>query len=171
MSWCLCHRRLGSCVVIGQNAAMDIRIVGPDDWSDWRHLRLRSLTENPEAFASSVTMWTGNRDTEANWRSRLSSPGACFLAYDGAAPVGMVGAQPDDAGVELVSMWVAAEGRRQGLGGQLIDAVIDWAGRRALHLRVIDGNTAALTTYESQGFVLQSGCVDDEGCRTMTRPA
>lgn len=157
--------------MIGQNAVMDIRIAGPDDWVDWRRLRLRSLTENPEAFASSVTMWTGDRDTEANWRSRLSSPGACFLAYDGAAPVGMVGAQPDDAGVELISMWVAPEARRRGLGGQLIDAVIDWAGRRVLHLRVIDGNAAALTTYESRGFVLQSGCVDDEGCRTMTRPA
>ncbi|MGZ8758755.1 MAG: hypothetical protein ACXWXC_12555, partial [Aeromicrobium sp.] len=64
-----------------------IREVGPDDWADWRHARLRSLTEDPGAFAGSVTMWTGDRDTEANWRDRLSSPGAYFLADDGSDPV------------------------------------------------------------------------------------
>lgn len=149
---------------------MNVRVAGPDDWADWRLMRLRSLTENPEAFASSVTMWTGDRDTEANWRERLSLPGACFLAYESDAPVGMVGAQPAEAGVELISMWVAAEARCQGIGGRLIDAVIGWDGGRPLSLRVIDGNTAALTAYESRGFVLQPGCADNEGCRTMTRP-
>lgn len=150
---------------------MEVRVVGPDDWADWRLMRLRSLSENPESFASSVTMWTGDRDTEANWRERLSLPGACLLAYDDGSPVGMVGAQPTEAGVELISMWVAAEVRGQGIGGQLIDAVIDWADGRPLRLRVIDGNTAALSSYESRGFVLQPGRADDEGCRTMARPS
>ena len=148
---------------------MDVRVVGPDDWADWRLVRQRSLTEDPEAFASSVTMWTGDRDTEANWRSRLSSPGACFIAYDGSTPVGMVGARPTDAGVELISMWVAPEARLRGIGGGLIDAVIGWASGSRLSLRVIDGNAAALTAYASRGFVLQPGCADDEGCRTMLR--
>jgi len=149
---------------------MTIREVGPDDWVDWRHARLRSLTESPEAFASSVTMWTGDRDTEANWRDRLTAPGICFLAYQGGAPVGMVAASPTDTGVELISMWVAAEARRQGIGGRLIDAVIGWSDGSPVRLRVIDGNLAALTAYESRGFVIQPGCADDEGCRTMTRP-
>ncbi|MGZ5407328.1 MAG: N-acetyltransferase family protein [Aeromicrobium sp.] len=146
-----------------------IREVGPDDWADWRHARLRSLTEDPGAFAGSVTMWTGDRDTEANWRDRLSSPGAYFLADDGSDPVGMVAASPTDAGVELISMWVAVEARRRGIGGRLIDAVISWAGDSELRLRVVDGNAAALAAYESRGFVLHTGC-DDEGCRTMTLP-
>lgn len=144
--------------------------VGPDDWADWRLVRLRSLTENPEAFASSVTMWTGERDIEPNWRERLSLPGACFLAYDGATPVGMAAAQPGDDGVELISMWVAAEARRRGIGRELVDAVLAWADDRPVRLRVIDGNESAIRAYESRGFVLHPGGADAEGCRAMTRP-
>ena len=81
----------------------------------------------------------------------------------------MVAAQPDDGGVELMSMWVAADARRRGIGGQLIDAVIAWAGNMPVHLRVMDGNQAAVLAYESKGFVLRPGCADGEGCRTMTR--
>ena len=81
----------------------------------------------------------------------------------------MVAAQPDDGGVELMSMWVAADARRRGIGGQLIDAVIAWAGNMPVHLRVMDGNQAAVLAYESKGFVLRPGFVDGEGCRTMTR--
>lgn len=149
------------------NPSSSICEVGPDDWADWRLARQRSLTEDPWAFASSVTMWTGDKDTEARWRERLSAPGACFLAHDGPAPVGMVAVRPTDDGAELTSMWVAAEARRRGIGGRLVDVVIAWAGDRALSLRVIDGNSAALTAYASRGFVLQPGCADDEGCRVM----
>lgn len=149
---------------------MDIREVRPDDWADWRHARLRSLTEDREAFASSVTMWTGARDAEANWRARLAAPGACFLAYDGETPVGMVAARPSETGVELISMWVASEARQQGIGGRLVDRVIAWAVGRPVTLRVVDGNAAAQSVYESRGFVLQPGCADAEGCRWMARP-
>ena len=148
---------------------MVIRHIGPDDWADWRRARIRALTESPEAFASSVTLWTGARDRERNWRARLALPGACFLAYDGAVPVGMVGAHPGADGVELVSMWVAAEARRRGVGRQLIDAVIEWAADRPLHLRVIGGNATAIKAYESRGFELVPGGPDAEGCRCMKR--
>lgn len=148
-----------------------IRAVGPDDWADWRLMRHRSLTEDRDAFSSSTAMWTGDRDTEANWRTRLGAPGACFVAYEGAVPVGMVGAQPvEDGGVALISMWVAGEARGHGTGGRLIDAVIAWSGDRPLSLRVMDGNGAAVRAYESRGFVLESACADGEGCLSMTRP-
>lgn len=143
--------------------------IGPGDWADWRHVRIRSLTENPEAFASSVTLWTGDRDTEAQWRERLAAPGAYFLAYDGDAPVGMVAASPKDDHVELISMWVGAEDRHRGIGGRLIAEVIEWAADRRLSLRVMDGNEAAIAAYESRGFVLEPGQPDGEGCRAMTR--
>jgi ribosomal protein S18 acetylase RimI-like enzyme len=148
---------------------MTVRRLGPDDWADWRRMRIRALTENPEAFAGSVTLWTGSRDAEANWRARIAQPGACFLAYLDGAPVGMVGCRRDADGPELVSMWVAPEARRRGIGGQLIDAVIGWADDGALRLRVIDGNDAAIGVYRSRGFILSSECPDKEHCRTMNR--
>jgi len=144
-----------------------IREIDPDDWGDWRILRQRSLTEDPQAFASSVSMWTGDNDTEARWRARLESDGACFIAYADGLPVGMIAGRAIDDHVELISMWVAPEARRKGLAHDLIRAVKAWAGDRSLSLRVVDGNAAATTLYESQGFVMDPACADAEGCRTM----
>lgn len=144
-----------------------IEQIGANEWADWRHARIRALTESPEAFASSVTLWTGDLDTEPNWRERLSLPGACFLAYDGDVSIGMVAATPNESGVELISMWVAAESRHQGIGGRLIAEVLEWAGDRHVHLRVMDGNAAAIAAYESRGFGLDPAGADSEGCRGM----
>lgn len=143
-----------------------IQQVGPDDWLDWRRVRQRSLTEDPGAFSSSTAMWTGENDTEARWRDRLAD-GACFLAYDGMNPVGMVAGRFVDHSGELISMWVAPEARRRGIGRQLIETVVARAGVRPLSLRVIDGNVAAVHAYEQQGFVMHEDCADDEGCRRM----
>ncbi len=146
-----------------------VRRVGPDDWRDWRVLRLRSLREDPSAFSSSTTAWTGSQDTEDRWRTRLAD-GACFIAYAGATPVGMVaGMTGADGTNQLISMWVAPEARRQGIGAELIDAVVAWNGNRPLSLRVIDGNVAAIRAYEDRAFVMVDGDADAEGCRTMVR--
>ena len=145
--------------------SVEIRHVGPDDWTDWRMMRQRSLTEDPQAFSSSTAMWTGDNDTEARWRERLAD-GPCFIAYDGERPIGMVAGRIVDNRAELISMWVGAEARRRGVGRALIQTVIAWANGRPLRLRVMDGNAAAVDAYAQQGFVLQDGC-DDEGCRLM----
>ena len=149
-----------------------IRRVGPDEWADWRLVRQRSLIEDPQAFASSVSMWTGEQDTEERWRARLASDGACFLAYEDGAAVGMVAARPVEADeVELISMWVAPEARGAGLGRALVDSVIGWAWGRRLRLRVMDGNGDAVSLYAACGFVLDDVAPDHEGCRVMRRPA
>ncbi|MCW2831531.1 MAG: hypothetical protein JWP31_2223 [Aeromicrobium sp.] len=147
-----------------------IRQIGPDQWADWRLLRRRSLIEDSEAFASSVSLPAGTHDTEVLWRARIVD-GPCFVAYDGDRPVGMVAGRLTESGAELISMWVAPEARRAGIGSDLIDAVVAWNGRRPLSLRVMDGNHPAIAAYERHGFVLVDGSADAEGCRRMTRPA
>ena len=144
---------------------LSIRLAEPDDWADWRLLRQRSLAEDPDAFSSSTTMWTGDNDTEDRWRARLAD-GPCFIAYEGDRPVGMVAGWVVDDAAQLTSMWVAPEARRRGIGTALIERVVEWAAGRPLSLRVMDGNQAAVTAYERQGFVLQQG-TDAEGCRRM----
>ena len=146
-----------------------VRLADPDDWAHWRELRQRSLTEDPDAFSSSTAMWTGANDTEERWRARISD-GPCFLAYDEKQPVGMVAGRVVDGRAELISMWVAPEARRRGIGHALIKCVVEWAAGLPLSLRVMDGNVPAVTAYERGGFVLQDG-VDHEGCRRMLRPA
>lgn len=149
---------------------MRVRAVGPDDWVVWRLLRQRSLVQDPQAFASSTERWTGDRDSEQNWRERLAQPGACFVAEHGNASVGMVAVRPrDDGAVELVSMWVAPGVRGRGVGRALVGRVVAEAAGRPLRLRVIDGNATAIRLYERCGFVLDSSAADAEGCRVMRR--
>lgn len=144
-----------------------IRRVGPDDWADWRLLRQRSLAEDRQAFSASTVPWTGADDVEARWRELLDRD-ACFIAYDGSVPVGMVSGRRVDGEAQLTSMWVAPEARLFGVGRQLVEAVIGWSAGRELSLRVIDGNSSAIRSYEAAGFALQDG-VDAEQCRRMVR--
>lgn len=116
-------------------------------------------------------MWTGDHDIEACWRARLATPDSCFLAYADDTAVGMIAGTSSEGSAELISMWVAPEVRGNGVGRGLVQAVIAWSDGRPLHLRVVDGNAAAVTLYESQGFVLVPGCADHEGCRRMSRTA
>jgi RimJ/RimL family protein N-acetyltransferase len=148
---------------------MRVREVGPDDWVVWRLLRQRSLTEDPQAFAASVELWTGDQDREENWRSRLAEPGVRFVAEHGAAPVGLVAMRPndDDDGQQLISMWVAPSARGHGVGRALVGRVISAAAGRPLWLRVLDGNETAIRLYQRCGFVLDAADPDAEGCRAM----
>src|SRR5438046_1798020 len=56
----------------------------------------------------------------------------------------------------LLSMWVAPPSRRNGIGAQLVDVVVDWAtatGFRRLLLDVGELNNRAVGLYSSKGFV------------------
>lgn len=139
------------------------RISG-DDWRDWRTIRIRSLTEAPDAF---VPQLTGVDDREVTWRSRIDGAIGCWIAYDD-EPVGMIAADAmDDGRVQLASMFVGAEARGAGVGAALIREVIQVAGERVLFLRVKAGNEAALSAYARAGFALVNDRADADGCLTM----
>jgi ribosomal protein S18 acetylase RimI-like enzyme len=152
------------------SGTVEVRLAAPDDWADWRLLRRRSLTEDRDVFSASTTLWSGADDSEDRWRARVAD-GPCFIAYDGDDPVGMVGGQVVDGEAQLISMWVAPEARRRGIGRALVDAVVAWSAGRPLALRVMHGNDPAIRAYEEQGFVLQPGDPDCEGCQRMLRGA
>jgi ribosomal protein S18 acetylase RimI-like enzyme len=133
---------------------LSVRAVRPDEWRVWRALRLAALTEAPYAFGATLVEW---RDAgEDRWRQRLRSVALNLVATLEAQPAGMVSAtRATDGEVELISMWVAPDGRGRGVGDALIQAVVAWAhGQPAdrVVLAVRAGNRQAIGLYERNGF-------------------
>lgn len=142
--------------------AARVRRIEPHEGPLLRDVRLRALTEAPRAFASSFdeearrpsAAW----DADAETRS-AGNESASFVVESDRGVVGLVGAHrsgEEPATVELVSMWVAPDARGQGLGGRLVEEVVEWAregGARRVVLWVTRGNRPAIALYERAGFV------------------
>jgi len=90
------------------------------------------------------------------------------LVYDEGRPVamgaGFAGERPGF--LMVVAMWTEPERRGEGLGGQVLDAIVEMArslGLRA-HLFVMLDNPQAAHLYERHGFV-RSGLIEEHGGR------
>jgi ribosomal protein S18 acetylase RimI-like enzyme len=121
-------------------------------------IRLAALTDAPDAFASTLDEELHLPTRE--WRERLANPNAVtFVAVVGGTDAGLVVGLPhrnDPGEAAIVSMWVAPDYRRVGVGMALIQAVIAWAnksGHAAARLEVADKNISATRLYERMGFV------------------
>jgi len=133
-----------------------IEILTDTCWQRYRRIRLCALADTPDAFAR--TLAEEEAFAEADWRRRLSSGAAVFVAMRGGQDVGTATGsawreRPGVAG--LFGMWVAPAARRGGTGKALVCAVVEWArasGFEQLILDVADSNTAAIRLYQSMGF-------------------
>ena len=120
-----------------------------------RSIRLRALLDSPEAFGSTLEE-TAARPAESWSKQLLDLP--TFVAINDGLDVGVVRCARDETRVEtawLISMWVAPQARRRGVGGVLVDAVIEWArsnGVTRLLLDVADNNAPAIELYARKGF-------------------
>jgi ribosomal protein S18 acetylase RimI-like enzyme len=135
---------------------ISIRAIEADQWQEWRAMRLAALAEAAYAFGSTLEEWSGAGDTEGRWRGRLLSVPVNLIADLGGRPVGMAsGTAPVQGEVELISMWVAPEGRGSGVGDALVEAIARWTSGQGAHrlvLAVRQANRRAIAFYERQGF-------------------
>jgi len=146
----------------------DLRRLGPDDWEEFRDIRLRSLADSPDAFGS--TLEREQAFTESDWRTRLTGP---VYVVDDPTPVA-VGGLFDNEGVgQIWGMWTDPAHRGRGHARRILDAVTPLLPRVQLHVNV--ANPAARTTYERYGFVgtgvlepLRPG--SDQGMELMVLP-
>jgi GNAT superfamily N-acetyltransferase len=142
---------------------MDIRRIRAHECAPLRALRLRALADAPTAFGT--TLEEEERHPQDYWEHRAQEGAAAdtsvtFVAEDAGCWVGMARGflhREDAAIVRLASMWVDPRCRRCGVGGALVEAVIQWArgrGATQLQLWVTDANGPARSLYTRCGFAL-----------------
>jgi ribosomal protein S18 acetylase RimI-like enzyme len=143
-------------------AAALIRPLGPADAGAYRALRVRALTEHPEAFGRAPEEVPAVGALAEQFRADASSDTDFLLgAFDGTALVGTVGCRRE-RGVKqrhiayIWGVYVASEHRRAGLGRELTLAAIARArtgpGLEALWLDVTTTNRGARALYAACGF-------------------
>jgi ribosomal protein S18 acetylase RimI-like enzyme len=126
----------------------------------FKTVRLWALQDAPAAFGS--TFARESQFPDAEWLRRAANMNGeervGYLAMENDRACGIIGAFRDEnnpLSANVVSMWVAPEHRRTGVGSSLIAALQAWAracGVRALRLMVTSNNHAAIEFYERMGF-------------------
>jgi GNAT superfamily N-acetyltransferase len=129
--------------------------LGGTEGTRLRSIRLRALQDAPDAFGS--TFAEACARPMHDWVEQVMRL-PTFVAVADGRDVAMVRCARDKDDIEtawLISMWVAPEVRRSGIGGELVDLVIAWArdhNIRRLVLDVADLNAPAIALYDAKGF-------------------
>jgi ribosomal protein S18 acetylase RimI-like enzyme len=135
-----------------------VRRLGPDEWRELRALRLRALTDAPDAFGS--TLAEEETKPDASWQHWSSAGDRVVIVAEVAGQlVGMASGGPaptDESAAGLYSMWVEPAVRGTGVAGAIVAAVVDWAreaGYPLVGLGVTTSNARAIALYERLAFV------------------
>ncbi len=143
-----------------------VRRIRAGEWQLFKRIRLASLRESPSAFGA--TYESARLRTDAGWAEQADgtaqgSDRATFIAFSGAWPVAIAAlyrTQHDPRAGELLQVWVSPERRGQGVAGELLDAVFEWAGENGFQTvvaAVARDNETALSFYRKYGFVPSNG--------------
>ena len=134
---------------------LEIQRLQASEGERWRSIRLASLGDAPDAFGTTLAE-ASVRPLESWSMQLLALP--TFVAVRDGEDVGVARGAPDVAEKDtafLLSMWAAPHARGTGVGGALVDAVVDWAqaeGFSRLMLDVADANEPAIALYARKGF-------------------
>jgi ribosomal protein S18 acetylase RimI-like enzyme len=137
-----------------------LHAIRPQIASNYSEVRLRALRDSPSAFGS--TYLRESHFSAEDWSRRAANlctdRSVGYLAFDNGQYCGIAVSFLDEhdlATAQLLSMWVAPEYRRAGVGKVLVDAIAAWAagrGARTLRLMVTSNNDSAMAFYRRNGF-------------------
>lgn len=130
--------------------------VSPEDWAEFREIRLRALGDSPDSFG--MTLAGALTQTEDAWRSRLDTTDPILLVREGGVAVAMGGgwAPAEQPGRMMIwGMWTAPEARGRGHGRAIVRHLLAWGRAHEITdvtLHVTEGNDGARRLYEQCGF-------------------
>jgi GNAT superfamily N-acetyltransferase len=139
---------------------ISVRVLGEDEWEQYRSVRLNALEESPDAFVASAD--EERAFDEGLWRQRMVRSQRLVAEQDGAAvgvaSVGQArheGEKDNEKVAELFGLWVAPTARGTGVATQLVQAGADAAreqGRSHLAYWVGADNGRAVAFASGFGF-------------------
>jgi ribosomal protein S18 acetylase RimI-like enzyme len=140
----------------------DIEVIRltPDEWQEYRQLRIEMLTEEPQAFNSKVEEVSGY--PEEYWRERLADPNKDFrFAKRDGRLIGVMNLSYNEKeelpGVAVIhGAYVRKDTRGLGVGKTLLSTLIEAAAMsgqvKVLKLWVKDSQSVAIDLYTKAGF-------------------
>ena len=134
---------------------MEIVHIEPGEECRLRDLRMRAVTDAPEAFGTTRSVML--RWSNEQWMQQLRDLPTFVVVEDG-TDLGMVRGALDPRYPlkrHLISMWIAPEARGRGFGTALTRHTIEWAkssGGTSLILGVVENNWGGRALYERMGF-------------------
>ena len=140
---------------------MHIRRLNPGEGHLYREVRLRSLMDSPEAFATTHEAalardpgsWTAQADSSATGRDR-----ATFILIVGDTVLGLAAIYRDahiPSEGELLQMWISPHLRGGDAASRLLATALLWAtthGFQLIRAEVKPTNQRALRFYGKHGF-------------------
>ncbi|MFI5386724.1 MAG: GNAT family N-acetyltransferase [Fimbriimonadales bacterium] len=140
---------------------MKIRRLGPIDAEAAHALRLRALSESPEAFGTTYEEYAALPKSEILRRYEAHHDSFTLGAFEGGSLVGVVNFSREKRAKTrhkgyMAGMFVAIEARGKGVGRSLVLALIDEVkaldGVEQIGLHVLSATKAARSLYLSLGF-------------------
>ncbi len=139
-----------------------VRKFRPDEWQDYKAIRLRALETDPHVFSSNYAREAALQDQ--HWKDGLANPDlGVFGVFDDGKPVGMTGiAIRDklDASLQTAGLWgswIDPAYRGQGISQDMYRARINWAREHPMAARVVvshrASNEASKRANQKHGFV------------------
>lgn len=140
----------------------------PECWEILKDLKLRSVAEEPIAFADFERLIKSYISrTNENWQEWLNSQSRISVfATKGDDVVGMVSAVLGKNTAYVQHMYVEIESRGRGISRQLLENLLDnlkSRGMRRATLGVLEPQAPAINLYRSLGFLTKATVVVSRG--------
>ena len=143
---------------------MKIAPLRPEEWKEFRRIRLEALKTDSDAFGSSYAAEISQSDELWQERAAIGHEAAgkrvALLAKRGADVVGLIGAYRHDDTWRIISLFVSPRARREGIGRPLILGVLDAiecvGAACAIELTVNVEREHVVALYEGLGFRVES---------------
>lgn len=139
------------------NPHITIQKITPDDWEDYKKIRLEALQAEPQAYMT--TYEQAKLYSDEDWK-KYTTTATILIAKTDTALIGTIGAYYKTENNKLfavvIGVYLNKDYRGKGMGRQLLDSVIEEIKRegvvKTVKLWVNTEQVSAVKLYERSGF-------------------